>query len=62
VRERDRGTAVLIVSSELDEIYALSDRIIVMFGGRIVGVVGPQTPRDRLGLMMVGADVGGGQC
>ncbi|WP_429419504.1 ABC transporter ATP-binding protein [Nocardia sp. GAS34] len=58
VRERDRGTAVLIVSSELDEIYALSDRIIVMFDGRIVGVVGPQTPRDRLGLMMAGADVG----
>ena len=55
VRERDRGTAVLIASSELDEIYALSDRIIVMYGGRIVGIVGPETPRDRLGLMMAGA-------
>ncbi|MFI9508702.1 ABC transporter ATP-binding protein [Nocardia sp. NPDC052566] len=54
VAERDRGTAVLIVSSELDEIYALSDRIIVMFRGRIVGVVGPETPRDQLGLMMAG--------
>ncbi|AVL26548.1 putative ABC transporter ATP-binding protein [Nocardia brasiliensis NBRC 14402] len=55
VRERDQGTAVLIVSTELDEIYALSDRIIVMYRGRIVGVVGPDTPRDRLGLMMAGA-------
>ncbi|QIS05467.1 ATP-binding cassette domain-containing protein [Nocardia brasiliensis] len=55
VRERDQGTAVLIVSTELDEIYALSDRIIVMYRGRIVGIVGPDTPRDRLGLMMTGA-------
>ncbi|AFU04519.1 ABC transporter ATP-binding protein [Nocardia brasiliensis] len=54
VRERDQGTAVLIVSTELDEIYALSDRIIVMYRGRIVGIAGPDTPRDRLGLMMAG--------
>ncbi|WP_067674104.1 ABC transporter ATP-binding protein [Nocardia miyunensis] len=54
VRERDRGAAVLIVSAELDEIYALSDRILVMYGGRIVGSAGPDTPRDRLGLMMAG--------
>jgi len=54
VRERDRGTAVLIVSAELDEIYALSDRIIVMYGGHIVGVVDPHTPRDQLGLLMAG--------
>ncbi|RJO75167.1 ABC transporter ATP-binding protein [Nocardia panacis] len=58
VRERDQGTAVLIVSSELDEIYALADRIIVMYRGRIVGIVGPQTPRDRLGLMMAGGSGG----
>jgi ABC-type uncharacterized transport system ATPase subunit len=57
VRERDQGTAVLIVSTELDEISALSDRIIVMFGGRIVGTVGPDAPRDQLGLMMAGASV-----
>ncbi|MFI9400607.1 ABC transporter ATP-binding protein [Nocardia sp. NPDC052316] len=55
VRERDQGTAVLIVSTELDEIYALSDRIIVMYQGRIVDIVGPDTPRDQLGLMMAGA-------
>ncbi|GAA1660466.1 ABC transporter ATP-binding protein [Kribbella alba] len=55
VRERDQGTAVLIVSTELDEIAALADRIAVMYRGRIVGIVGPQTPRDELGLMMAGA-------
>ena len=54
VRERDAGTAVLIISSELDEIYSLSDRIAVMYRGRIVGVVDPDTPRDVLGLMMAG--------
>lgn len=57
--ERDQGTAVLIVSTELDEIYALSDRIIVMYRGRIVGIVGPETPRDQLGLMMAGGTPGG---
>ncbi|HEY6739788.1 MAG TPA: heme ABC transporter ATP-binding protein, partial [Actinopolymorphaceae bacterium] len=55
VRERDQGTAVLLVSTELDEIMALADRIAVMYGGRIVGIVGPDTPRDQLGLMMAGA-------
>lgn len=54
VAERDNGTAVLIVSSELDEIYSLSDRIAVMYKGRVVGVVAPDTPRDVLGLMMAG--------
>lgn len=54
VAERDNGTAVLIVSSELDEIYSLSDRIAVMYQGRVVGVVPPDTPRDVLGLMMAG--------
>jgi simple sugar transport system ATP-binding protein len=55
VAERDQGTAVLIVSTELDEIAALADRIAVMYRGRIVGVVPPDTPRDELGLMMAGA-------
>ena len=55
VAERDRGTAVLIVSTELDEVEALADRIAVMYRGRIVGIVGPDTPRDVLGLMMAGA-------
>jgi general nucleoside transport system ATP-binding protein len=55
VTERDQGTAVLIVSTELDEIAALADRIAVMYRGRIVGIVPPDTARDELGLMMAGA-------
>lgn len=54
VEERDRGTAVLLVSTELDEILALADRIAVMCGGRVVGIVGPDTPIDQLGAMMAG--------
>jgi ABC-type uncharacterized transport system ATPase subunit len=55
VEERDRGTAVLIVSTELDEIAALADRVAVMYRGKVVGVVPADTPRDELGLMMAGA-------
>ena len=54
VAERDRGTAVLIVSTELDEVSALADRIAVMYRGRIVGVVPADTSREVLGLMMAG--------
>jgi simple sugar transport system ATP-binding protein len=54
VEERERGAAVLIISSELDEIYALSDRIAVMYRGAILGVVGPETSRDDMGLLMAG--------
>ena len=54
VAERDRGTAVLLVSTELDEVIALSDRIAVMYRGRIVGVVAPDVGREVLGLMMAG--------
>jgi ABC-type uncharacterized transport system ATPase subunit len=55
VTERDHGTAVLIVSTELDEIAALADRVAVMYRGKVVGVVPSDTPRDELGLMMAGA-------
>ena len=54
VAERDKGTAVLIVSTELDEVVALADRIAVMYRGRVVGVVPPDTSREVLGLMMAG--------
>ena len=44
IAERDRGTAVIIVSTELEEIYALADRIAVMYDGRIVATVPPEHP------------------
>jgi general nucleoside transport system ATP-binding protein len=55
VAQRDSGVAVVIVSSELDEIYALSDRIAVMYEGKIVGYAAPDIPEAELGLMMAGA-------
>ncbi|OYC97521.1 ABC transporter ATP-binding protein [Microbacterium sp. Yaish 1] len=54
IEARDSGVAVLVVSTELDEVVALADRIAVMYRGRIVGVVPATTPRDVLGLMMAG--------
>lgn len=57
VAERDAGTAVIIVSTELDEVLALADRIAVMYEGRIVGIVPGKTSRDVLGLMMAGLSV-----
>lgn len=52
---RDQGAAVLLVSVELDEILALSDRIMVMNAGRIVGIVPREgATRQQLGLMMAG--------
>ena len=54
VAERDKGTPVLLVSSELDEIVGLSDRIAVMYRGQIVGIVPADTPRSVLGVMMAG--------
>ena len=57
VAERDAGTPVVIISTELDEVYALADRIAVFFQGRLVGVVGPETPREVLGQMMAGSTV-----
>ena len=54
VQERDGGAAILLVSAELDEIRSLSDRIAVMYEGRIVSIEGPDTPEERLGLLMTG--------
>ena len=47
IAERDKGTAVLIVSTELDEIFALSDRIAVMYDGRIVATRSAPTSPAR---------------
>ena len=54
VATRDAGVPVIVVSTELDEVVALADRIAVMYRGRIVGIVKGDTPRDVLGLMMAG--------
>jgi simple sugar transport system ATP-binding protein len=59
VAARDEGTAVLIFSTELDEIYALSDRIVVMYGGRIAGVRPPSVSVEEIGLLMTGAGTSG---
>lgn len=57
IQVRDSGVPVLIISTELDEVIALADRIAVMYHGAIVGIVGPDTPREQLGLLMAGAGV-----
>jgi len=54
VETRDAGIPVVVVSTELDEVTALADRIMVMYRGRIIGIVPGDTPRDVLGLMMAG--------
>ncbi len=54
VEQRDNGLAVLIVSAELDEIYALADRIAVMYEGRITGFRPPTVPAEELGRLMAG--------
>ena len=51
---RDAGAAVLLVSVELEEIMTLSDRILVMLGGRIVGEVSAASDVRTIGLMMTG--------
>ncbi|MEA5456254.1 ABC transporter ATP-binding protein [Sinomonas sp. JGH33] len=54
IAERDHGTPVMIVSTELDEIMELADRIAVLYRGRLMGIVPGGTSRDMLGLMMAG--------
>jgi simple sugar transport system ATP-binding protein len=55
LEQRAQGLATLLISEDLDEIRALSDRIVVMFGGEIMGIVdNAQTSTEELGLMMAG--------
>jgi len=57
IAQRDSGSAVLLVSAELDEILSLADRVAVMFEGRIVKTLPiAEATRERLGLLMAGAD------
>jgi simple sugar transport system ATP-binding protein len=53
-RARERGAAILLLSTELDEVTALGDRVGVLYEGRLMGIVPPDTPREELGLMMGG--------
>jgi simple sugar transport system ATP-binding protein len=56
LEQRDSGVGILLVSEDLDELRALSDRIAVMYEGRIVGIVGRgEASVEEIGLMMGGA-------
>jgi ABC-type uncharacterized transport system ATPase subunit len=52
--QKQAGRAVLLISAELDEIYALSDRIVTLYEGRITGEYPPDAPPERIGLGMLG--------
>jgi general nucleoside transport system ATP-binding protein len=54
VKERDEGRAILLVSFELEEILSLSDRILVVYEGRIVGEYEPGVSEEELGIAMTG--------
>ena len=55
VTERDAGAAILLVSVELDEIFSLSDRIAVMFEGRIMDILDiDEATEENVGLLMAG--------
>ncbi len=61
IEQRDAGAAILIVSTELDEVLAVGDRIAVMFEGRIVGILaGAEATYENIGMLMGGASFGGG--
>ena len=52
--ERDAGRALLLFSTELDEVLALADRIAVMYAGKILAIVDSSVGREKLGLLMAG--------
>ena len=55
IEEKEKGAAILIISSDLDELLLISDRILVMFGGKFVGeVCGPEYDFKQIGLLMGG--------
>jgi simple sugar transport system ATP-binding protein len=61
IEQRDSGRAVLLVSLELEEILSLSDRILVIYEGRIVGEFPPSTTEEELGLAMTGGGQSGAE-
>ncbi len=54
LEQKAAGRAVLLISAELDEIYALSDRIVTMYEGRITGEYPPDAPAEEVGRGMLG--------
>jgi len=58
VAERDAGRPVVIVSTELDEVLALADTVAVMYRGKIIATVPPDTSREQIGLLMAGVAPG----
>jgi ABC-type uncharacterized transport system ATPase subunit len=56
LKQRSEGKAILLISLELEEVRSLSDRIVVLYAGRIVGEVGPEATDEELGLLMAGRD------
>jgi simple sugar transport system ATP-binding protein len=59
LEERKQGTAVLLISEDLDEILALADRIAVIYEGRIMGVIPREDASpEKLGLLMAGVEEG----
>ena len=55
VEQREENTAILVISEDLDEVFAVSDRIAVMYEGEIMGIVDPAAiTREEIGLMMAG--------
>jgi simple sugar transport system ATP-binding protein len=57
LEQRAQGKAILLISLELEEVRSLSDRIVVLYAGRIVGEVGPDATDEELGLLMAGREV-----
>src|SRR5579863_9596682 len=57
IEQRDAGKAVLLISAELDEIRSLSDRIAVMYEGKIVDTVSPDATEEQLGILMTGGHI-----
>ena len=57
LEQRQAGTAILLISEDLDEVLALSDRIAVIFEGRIMGILDcEEATAERLGLLMAGVE------
>jgi len=58
LEQRAQGKAILLISLELEEVRSLSDRIVVLYAGRLVGEVGPDATDEELGLLMAGRGAG----